>query len=172
MRRTAKQETDTVDTSTGFDLIEYAREHRYRLRNLHDGGPCPPAIWKPPPDYKPAVHGYVGQEERCDAIVGHSGYISDDGEPGMLGIFLFYKSAQGVNKAQARIKAMGGTVDQVGDTEIGGSVPVEAIEDALKLIRVSRVANRNPGGNPTWRKGTVTEASLDSESHESGPEVL
>ena len=35
-------------TEQAFDLTGYAKKHRYRLRNLHDGGPVPPAICKPP----------------------------------------------------------------------------------------------------------------------------
>ena len=33
---------ETADTRD-FDLIAYAREHRYRVRNLHDGYPVSPA---------------------------------------------------------------------------------------------------------------------------------
>jgi len=131
--------------STEFDLVAYAREHRYRLRNLHDGGPVPPAIWKPPRGYRPV---YVGEDDRCDAIVGRNGYVAFDGELGRLGICMFYRSGKGVNQARAKIQAMGGTVALEGDTEIAGTIPVESIEEALKLIRVSKVPNRNPGGNP------------------------
>ena len=42
---------------------------------------------------------------------------------------------------------MGGTVDQVGDVEIAGTVPVNRIEEPLKLIRVSKVPMRNPKGH-------------------------
>ena len=57
---------------------------------------------------------------------------------------MFYKSSRGVNRARERIKAMGGGVTQDGDTELGGWVPYEAIDEALKLIRVSRL---RPGGD-------------------------
>jgi hypothetical protein len=82
--------------------------------------------------------------------VGYDGYVCDEGNS-RLGIYLCYKSARGVKRAQARIQAMGGTVDQVGDIEITGTVPTSRIEEALRLIRVSKVPMRNP--NPTF--GTV-----------------
>ncbi len=53
-----------------------------------------------------------------------------------------YKTAKGVNRGIAGIKAMGGTVHLVGDFEVMGHVPWDRIEDALKLIKVSRL---NPG---------------------------
>lgn len=136
-----------------LDLTAYAREHRYRLRNLHDGGPVPPARYRRSKGEMPAGQaGYIGQDDRQDAIVGCDGYIVDEGEPGQLGIYLQYRSGRGVRRAHARIQAMGGTVSQVGDTEIAGTVPVNRVEDALKLIRVSRVPMRNP--NPKF--GTVS----------------
>ena len=135
--------------SQEFDLISYAHKQRHRLRNLHDGGPVPPARYRKPKGELPAVRtGFVGQDDRLDAIVGYDGYIADEGEPRRLGLCLFYRSARGVKRAHARIQAMGGTVSQVGDAEIAGTVPASRIEDALKLIRVSKVPNRNPGGNP------------------------
>lgn len=122
------------------NLVEYARKHRFRVRNLHDGGPVPPARYRKPKGELPAGRtGFVGQDDRHDAIVGYDGYIADEGEPGQLGICLFYRSARGVKRVHARIQAMGGLVTQVGDVEIAGSVPVESIEEALKLIKVSRL---------------------------------
>ena len=52
-----------------FDLVAYARKHRYRLRNLHDGGAVPPARYRKPKGERPAAQaGYVGQDERLDAL--------------------------------------------------------------------------------------------------------
>ncbi|UCE61393.1 MAG: hypothetical protein JSU63_06520, partial [Phycisphaerales bacterium] len=73
------------------DLLAYAREHRYRVRNLHDGKPVPPAM--PKKSSRDKV-GYVGDLDRWDAIVGHRGYVAMDG--GQLTISVFYKSPQGV----------------------------------------------------------------------------
>ena len=153
MRRNASHETDTVETSTAFDLLVYAREHRCRVRNLHDGRACPPARWMKPKGTAPTAQvGHVGQDDRFDVIAGHDGYVCEQGAPGWLGIYLSYRSARGVNRASGRIRGMGGRVEQVGDFEVAGVVPVEAIEDALRLIRVSKLSPGRPGGNPGLRR--------------------
>lgn len=131
-----------------FKLVTYARRHRYRLRNLHDGGPVPPARHVRSTGDPPAGRtGFVGQDDRQDAIIGYDGYIADEGEPGQLGIYLQYRCARGGKRAHAKIRAMGGMVTQVGDTEIAGSIPVDRIDEGLRLIRVSKVPLRNPKGN-------------------------
>ncbi len=133
------------------DLVEYARKHRCRLRNLHDAGPVPPARRR---KSDTAKLGYVGASDRWDAIVGYDGYIADEGEPGQLGIYLQYRSAMGVKRAHSRIQALGGAVKQVGDTEIAGSVPVDSIEEALRLIKVSRLrpgSVQNLGRSPAQK---------------------
>jgi len=149
----------TEHSTAAFDLVAYARKHRYRLRNLHDGGPVPPAIWKPPKGYRPA---YVGDDDRMDAIVGRNGYLADEGEPGRLCICLFFKSGRGVNKGRDKIQTMGGTVTQEGDTEIAGTVPVESIEEALKLIKVSKLMPGRPEIAKESLYGVVTRARIDA----------
>ena len=101
------------------DLVAYARKHRYRLRNLHDGGPVPPAL---PQKSDTRRLGYTGASDRCDAIVGHNGYVTMDGDH--LSVFVEYKSAKGVNRAEVRLKAIGGRIDRVGDTELGATLPL------------------------------------------------
>ena len=133
-------EFTSSDTTTSFDLAAYACEHRYRLRNLHDGRPVPPAIQKGPCD---KTRGYWGQDDRCDAIVGHNGYVAMDED--RLSVFLFYKSAKGVKKALTQLEAMDAQIDQVGDMEVCATVPVEQIEEALKLIKVSKLRPTNKG---------------------------
>ena len=152
-------QADTTTTAP-LNLTEYARSHRYRLRNLHDGGPVPPAIWKPPKGYRPVC---TGDEDRWDAIVGYDGYVAMDGDE--LSVCLFYKSARGVKSAESRLKVMGGQIDQVGDTELGATVHVEQIEEVLKLIRVSKVPLTNPRGHVESLSGPVPEAVLAPESH-------
>ena len=105
----------------------YARKHRYRLRNLHDGYPVPPARRQKPDTSR---LGYAGVSERWDAIVGRNGYITTDA--GQLSVFLEYKSAQGVNLAARQIQAMGGWLDQVGDRELGATVDPKHIDKLLK----------------------------------------
>ena len=141
-----------VDEALASNLVEYARKHRYRLRNLHDGGPVPPARYRKLKGKAPVGQaGYIGQDDRHDAIVGYDGCIADEGEPGQLGICLFYKSGRGVKRAHARIQAMGGTIKQVGDAELAGSVPVDRIQEALKLVKVSKLSPGNPNARPPSR---------------------
>ena len=147
-------EFPSSDTTTSFDLAAYARMNRYRMRNLHDGRPVPPAIQKGPCD---KTRGYWGQDDRCDAIVGHHGYVAMDGDT--LSIFLFYKSAKGVNRALSQLEAMDARIDQEGDMEVCATVSVEQIEEALKLIKVSKL---RPGDVSRFRPHT--ERVLGTES--------
>ncbi|UCE62046.1 MAG: hypothetical protein JSU63_10055, partial [Phycisphaerales bacterium] len=52
---------DTLLNRNQEDLIAYAKKHRYRIRNLHDGGPVPPAM--PQKSSKDKL-GYVGDSDR------------------------------------------------------------------------------------------------------------
>ena len=137
------------EAPTSFDLTDYARKHRYPLRNLRDGGPVPPARRKT----KPTKMGYVSAEDRADAIVGHRGYLAAEG--GGLGICLFFKSGRGVASAKAEITALDGRVTQEGDCELAGWLPVASLDAALNLIRVSRLHPGNPNP-PRPGKGSAT----------------
>jgi hypothetical protein len=108
--------------------------------------------------------GHWAEEDRMDAIIGQNGYIAMDGD--RLSVCLFYKSGKGVKRAVGRLQTMGAEVDQIGDTEVGATVPVERIEDVLALIRVSRLQPPNSGA---FRPGV--ERVQDVESHERSPEV-
>lgn len=143
------------------NLVAYAREHRYRLRNLHDGGPVPLAMPAAKGKDKP---GYRGAVDRLDAMVGHNGYVTMDGD--LLSVIVFHKSARGVNRALAKLEATGARIDQVGDTEIGATVDPSRIDEVLKLIRVSKVPLRNPWGNAGSLKGPASERLREPESHE------
>lgn len=147
-----------------LDLAAYAKEHRYRLRNVHDGHPVPPAR---APRGSDGPTGYIGVTERMDAIVGSKGYITMDGDK--LSMCLFDKNALGINRALPRLEAIDARIYQVGDTELGATVSVEHIGEVLSLIRVSTVPLRNPGGNPAWRKSPIPEPALSPESPESAP---
>ena len=57
-----------------FDLLSFARAHRYRLRNLQDGQACPPARCD-----HPGTPAYQG-ENAWWAIVGNRGYVAMDGQ--------------------------------------------------------------------------------------------
>ena len=136
------------------DLIAYARKHRYRIRNLHDGGPVPPAM--PSKGLRRSI-GYTSELDRWDAIVGRQGYVGMDGN--RLTVCLFYRSSQGVAVATASLQAMGGRIEQVGDTEVSAMVLPERIEEVLKLIKVSK---RRPGDVLRFR--AHTEAASGTET--------
>ena len=153
----------TTPAITGrLDLVAYARKHRYRVRNLHDGGPVPPARWRHPKGHKPATAGHIGEDDRWDAIVGQHGYVAMDGNK--LSVCLFYKSAKGVNRVLVRLKAMDARIAQVGDTELGATVPAQRMEEVLKLIRVSKVPLTNPAGHPSSLRRRLPETVLAPES--------
>jgi hypothetical protein len=156
----------TVATEQSFDLAAYARQHRYRLRNLRDGNPVPPMK---PAEKTGMTKGHWAEEDRMDAIIGRDGYIAMDGV--RLSVCLFYGSAKGVNGAIGRLEAIGGQIDQVGDTEVGATVPVERIDEVLKIIKVFKLPLRNPRGNPNWQRSPVSERVQDAESHERSPKV-
>ena len=77
--------------------------------------------------------------------------MRDGAADGKLGIYLSYRSGKGVNRANDRIKAMGGTVRQIGNTEIAGTVPVGTIDHAIELIRLSKLAPGDPQARPPAR---------------------
>ncbi len=142
-------------TEQTFDLVACAKKHRYRLRNLHDGNPVPPAK---PPRGSGGPTGYIGATEGMDAIVGSKGYVAMDGAE--LSVCLFHKNALGISRAVPRLEAIGARIDQVGDTEVGATVSVEHIDEVLHLIRVSKLHPGRPGGNPAWRKSPMPEPAL------------
>ncbi len=124
-----------------FDLLGYAKEHRLRTRNLHDGGPVPPAQCKP--RIPAARQAFPQAADRWDAIVGRDGYVAMDGD--RLSIYLCYKSGRGVKRALAKIAVLGGKVQQKGDFEVGAVLPSDKIFEAMKLIRVARIGPGGPG---------------------------
>lgn len=148
----------TREVATGFDLMDYAREHRLRTRNLHDGHPVPPARLMPKHRIGERT-GYIGESDRLDAIVGYCGSLTDEERQG-LGVHLHYKTSKGVRIGIRKILEVGGTVHQVGDFEVTGYISWDCIEDALRIIRVSKLALRNP--NPTFggRLGTRTRVRI------------
>jgi hypothetical protein len=130
--------TQTIELTADFDLIEYARRNRFRIRNLHDGSPVPPARRSG----KSTKTGCIGPVDRWDVIVGQRGYLAT--ENGGLSVFQFFNSARGVSGAKSAIEALDGQVTQEGDSELAASLPMGALDEALKLIRVSKLHPGNP----------------------------
>ncbi len=140
---TSMEAVQTRESPIGINLTEYARKHRLRTRNLHDGHPAPPARLMPKRRASDRT-GYIGVDDRLDAIVGYCGALTDEGRQG-LGIYLHYKTSKGVKIGIKKILEVGGTIHQVGDFEMMGYIPWDRIEDALKLIRASKLKPGRPG---------------------------
>ena len=130
--------TPILEPRVALDLIDYGRRNRFRIRNLHDGSPVPPARRRA----KSTRTGCVAVVDRWDVIVGQRGYLT--AEEGSLGICLFFKSGRGVSGAKSAIAALAGQVTQEGDCELTASLPIGALDGALKLIRVSKLHPGNP----------------------------
>jgi hypothetical protein len=60
------------------DLIDYAKRQRYRVRNSYDGRPL--HSLRVPVTNRGKSKGYVGTEDREDAIIGYRGYVCYDGD--------------------------------------------------------------------------------------------
>jgi hypothetical protein len=118
-----------------FDLLRYAKRHRYRVRNLHDGYPVPPM--KPPNWRHDHSRGYWGKEERMDAIIGRYGYVCDEGN-GRIGWFLAFQTRRPMTVRLKKLVAVGASLIQEGDTEAGGDAPVELIDRLVEVIGVYR----------------------------------
>jgi len=122
-----------------FDLLAHARQHRYRVRNLHDGRPLHPL--RVPVAGRGRALGYVGGEDRMDAIICRRGYVCSDGD-GQVGWYLFARCAKGINRWLPKLIATGATARQLGDGEVSGVAPAEQIGRILAVLRPYRRARR------------------------------
>ena len=116
-----------------FDLRSYAREHRLRVRNLHDGR----SVATVGPASKSRAPAYRGNEDRLDAIVGRRGHVTM--ERGRLYVFLAYPTVRAKHAGMKRLLNIGVKIEREGDAEIGGTAPVELIGPVLQEIRVHRL---------------------------------
>ncbi len=115
-----------------FDLMTYADEHRCRTRNLHDGRPLHPL--RVPVRRRGRSPGYVGDEDRMDAIICRHGYACTEGN-GRIGWYLFAGSAKGIKRWLPKLIAAGVVVEQEGDREAAGDAPVGSIDEILKVLQ-------------------------------------
>jgi hypothetical protein len=137
-----------------FDLIEFARKHRYRVRNLHDGRPLHPL--RVPVTGRDRVAGYVGDADRMDAIIGRYGYVCDDGD-GRIGWYVYAGSAKGIKRWLPKLVAAGAVVRQEGTTEVAEDAPTERIDAVLRVLRPYRKQLGNAG---SIRPGSRTGARI------------
>ena len=122
---------------------EFARQHRYRLRNLHNGAPVPP--FRAPRGFQ--ATGYAGaSRERWDAIIGQYGYVAP-GET-RLEWMIAGKSERTLKRRLPMILAAGGVVEQAGDTEAAGWAPLESLAELVRAIDPYRL---KPGNDALHR---------------------
>ncbi len=144
-----------------FDLREYARRHRYRVRNLHDGHPVPPA--KRPPRGNRGQDAFGADDDRFDAIVGQFGYIVVEGDG--LGWYLGEFKARPPHGRMDAIRAAGGKVDQLGGFEAAGTAPMSALETTARAIGAYRVLSdeareeRRERGKKQFEKRGISQMS-------------
>jgi len=136
---------------TAFDLRQYAAEHGYRLRNLHDGAPVPPT--RRPPEHPPVA--FRGSEDRHDAIIAHDGYVDFGGRgPDRIGFCVLRRSARALTACLRRLEPAGVTITQLGDTEVAGHAPRNRIGDVLAALRPYRRRETPAGARFLAPEGT------------------
>lgn len=116
-----------------FDLMQFVKQHRYRVRNFHDGRPVPPTR---PPKHgeRGRVTGFVGQDDRLDAIIGKYGYACTEDE--RVGWALFCRARFTLTaKLDALRRIPGVVVQQVGDIEGAGQCPPDSVPAVLEVLR-------------------------------------
>ncbi len=126
-------------------LLELAKSRRYRIRNLHDGFPVPPAR------RVGRKGGSRGSEDRFDAVVGLRSYVFQDRNRLEFSIFRTKKAA---GYAIREARKFGGIIAQDGDTEFGGWMEDSPIsrEEVFNLVRVSKLNAPTKGNADRLRK--------------------
>jgi len=123
-----------------FDLLAYARERRYRSRNLHDGRPVPPVRLARGGEH-PRQTGYVGAADRIDAIVCRDGYVCYERNE-RIGWCVLARSCRGLRNRLRELRALPVLVKQEGDTEAAGDAPLELIDSVIQVLKPYRMASR------------------------------
>ena len=141
-----------------FSLSEFARRHRYRVRNLHDGRPLLPLRVRV--RRRGRSEGYVGDDDRMDAIIGRYGYVCDEGA-GRLGWYL--RRTKGKASALRALRAVGAVVHQDGDGEAAGDAAASTIDVVVEAIRPYLTQPVRPGHCPPRRDTGARIAAKGSE---------
>jgi hypothetical protein len=139
-----------------FDLLAYAAEHRFRMRNLHDGDPVPPL--RRPDGHGPSI--YRGEEDRQDAIICRDGYVDYGGwGPDRIGFCVLCRSRRALTARLRLLEQAGATVTQEGDTEAAGFAPLDRIGDVVEALRPYRRREAPAGaGFPELEPSQTLEA--------------
>jgi len=130
-----------VTTESRFDLLTYARRHRYRLRNIHDGKPVPPARIQQAGRGRQASR---SDEDRCIVIACKDGYICDECDG--LSWVLLCETKRSFNFRLRQLECIDGLmVKQEGDSEAAGAAPYDGIEAVIKVLEPYRRQPPRPG---------------------------
>lgn len=73
------------------------------------------------------------------AIIGTRGYVTDEGEAGMMGFYVRFRSANGLSQGRRSVLAAGGIIRQESEDELAGAFPEGSIGPMLRVIRVERL---------------------------------
>ena len=155
----------------GFDLQTYAREHGYRLRNLHDGGPVPPTRRQP----RATSAAHRGAADRHDAIIGRDGFVDFAGWPAdRVGWCAFCRSTRQLTHRLRALDAAGAVVVQCGESEAAGHAPVDRLAEVLAILRPWRRPNnlvyaRARGGLTAKRERGAAHPTRNTAESESSP---
>jgi hypothetical protein len=137
-----------------FDLLAYAAAHRLRARNLHAGGPVPPARAPRGTVRRPAYH---SRADRDDAIICRDGYVVDSSRPELIEVCVLCRSGRGLQRCRGALAHIV-TFVQVGDAEAAGHAPVGALERVLTALRPYR-RREGPAG-AGFRRPESTQAGV------------
>ena len=134
-----------------FDLIAYAKKHRYRVRNLHDGQGVPPTRRRG--ERRPG--GFIG--ERHDAITCYDGYVDVLGV-GRIGWCVLVETRRQLTARLAKLETIGVEITHEGDAEAAGWAPEDRIADVLAALRPHRIRRETRARG--FRRAEATQARL------------
>lgn len=134
-----------------FDLIAHASEHRYRVRNLHDGHSVPPTRKRG----ERRTMGFVG--ERHDVITCYDGYVDVLG-PGKIGWCVLVQTRRQLTARLAKLETIGVEITLKGDIEAAGWAPEDRIADVLAALRPHRIRRETRARG--FRRPEATQAGL------------
>ena len=127
------------DAQRAFNLMEWADNNNYQVRNLHDGYPVPPMkVGKR--DGRP---GYAAPEDRMDVIIGQKGYVCYE-VPGRIGWYFCGADGKERLEAERKLRKLSATTVWRGDYEAGGDAPLSTIRAILRYIKAYRRRSNRP----------------------------
>ena len=112
-----------------MQIKQFAREHGYRVRNLHDGFPVPPATRRRGRGAQRSRGYHADTENAHLAIVCKHGYVDANGWT------ILCRSSRQLGHLLKRLVSMDYVVQQEGDTEASGLIPVGLLAPVLRVLK-------------------------------------